>query len=202
MGSTASRRIDLLYSQISGARTLWTVSWAVHAGALAQTLSFMALLLVWMAVTVENVTTTPSGVIIALAAALLVGAVIFGAFAVSRLEAIVRVREHGLSANATITKVAEELVVVRSGYIGWSTRVTVSFTDTSGRLVRAQYTNDAPAGGKKEGQTIQIVYDPANSTSISPVGRDPRSGRVLILGLAAVAFLGFSGYFAYRAWLA
>ena len=122
----------------------------MHAGALAQTLSFMALLLVWMAVTVENVTTTPSGVIIALAAAL-----IFGAVAVSRLEAIARVREHGLMANATITKVAEELVVVRSGYIGWSTRVTVSFTDTSGRLVRAVYHDHARAGGKKAGQTIQ-----------------------------------------------
>jgi hypothetical protein len=65
-----------------------------------------------------------------LAAALLVGAVIVGAIAVSRLEAIVRVREHGLSANATITKVAEEFVSIPSGYIGWSTRVTVSPSPT------------------------------------------------------------------------
>ena len=168
----------------------------MHAGALAQTLSFMALLLVWMAVTVENVTTTPSGVIIALAAAL-----IFGAMGVGTLEAIARVREHGLSANATITKVAEELVVVRSGYIGWSTRVTVSFTDTSGRLVRAWYTDHARAGGKKEGQTIQIVYDPTKPTSISPVGQDdPRWGDAFIMGLGAVVWLGMSVYRAYRAW--
>jgi len=137
-----------------------------------------------------------------LAAALLVGAVIFGAIAVSRLEAIVRVREHGLSANATITKVAEEFVSIPSGYIGWSTRVTVSFTDTSGGLVRAAYTDHARAGGNKAGQTIQIVYDPAKPTSISPVGPDPRWLEVFFIGLGAVVLLGMSVYFAYRAWLA
>ena len=167
----------------------------MHAGALAQTLSFMALLLVWMAVTVENVTTTPSGVIIALAAAL-----IFGAVAVSRLEAIARVREHGLMANATITKVAEEFVSIPSGYIGWSTRVTVSFTDASGGLVRAWYADHARAGGKKAGQTIQIVYDPAKPTSISPGGPDPRWVDAFLLGLGAAVWLGMSVYRAYRAW--
>jgi hypothetical protein len=136
-----------------------------------------------------------------LAAALLVGAVIFGAIAVSRLEAIVRVREHGLSANATITKVAEEFVSIPSGYIGWSTRVTVSFTDTSGGLVRATYTDHARAGGKKAGQTIQIVYDPAKPTSISPAGQeDPRWLEVFFIGLGAVVLVGMSNYFAYRAW--
>jgi len=138
-----------------------------------------------------------------LAAALLVGAVIFGAIVVSRLEAIVRVREHGLSANATITKVAEEFVSIPSGYIGWSTRVTVSFTDTSGGLVRAAYTDHARAGGKKAGQTIQIVYDPAKPTSISPVGQvDPRWLEVFFIALGAVVCLGMSVYFGYRAWLA
>ena len=137
-----------------------------------------------------------------LAAALLVGAVIFGAFAVSRLEAIVRVREHGLSANATITKVAEEFVSIPSGYIGWSTRVTVSFTDASGGLVRAWYADHARAGGKKAGQTIQIVYDPAKPTSISPVGQvDPRWLEVFFIGLGALVLLGMSVYRAYRAWL-
>jgi hypothetical protein len=136
-----------------------------------------------------------------LAAALLVGAVIFGAIAVSRLEAIVRVREHGLSANATITKVDENFVSVPSGYIGWSTRVTVSFTDTSGRLVRAWYTDHARAGGKKAGQTIQIVYDPAKPTSISPVGQDdPRWGDAFLAGLGVVVWLGGSVSFGYRAW--
>ena len=173
--------------------------------ALAQTLSFMALLLAWMVMTVKNVTSTRRGnlalaaAFLALAAAFLVGAVILGAIAASRLEAISRVREHGLSANATITNV-DEVLVSFPGHVGWETTVTVSFTDTSGRLVRAVYTDPARADGKKAGQTIPIVYDPAKPTSISPVGRDPRSGRVLILGLAAVAFLGFSGYFAYRAW--
>ena len=114
-------------------------------------------------------------------------------------EAISRLREHGLTANATITNVDENFVSF-TGHAGWSTTVTVSFTDTSGALVRAHYTDNARAGGKKDGQTIQIVYDPANSTSISPVRQDPRWGRVLIIGLVAVVWLGMSVYRAYRAW--
>jgi hypothetical protein len=78
----------------------------------------------------------------------------------------------------------------------------VSFTDTSGGLVRAAYTDHARAGGKKAGQTIQIVYDPAKPTSISPVGPDPRWLEVFFIGLGAVVLLGMSVYFAYRAWLA
>ena len=169
--------------------------------ALAQTLSFMTLLLAWMVMTVKNVTSTRRGNL-ALAAAFLVGAVILGAIAVSRLEAISRVREHGLSANATITNV-DEVLVSFPGHVGWETTVTVSFTDTSGRLVRAVYTDPARAGGKKAGQTIQIVYDPAKPTSISPVGQvDRRWHEVFFIGLGAVVLLGMSVYFAYRAWLA
>jgi hypothetical protein len=138
-----------------------------------------------------------------MALAALVGAVILGAIAVGRLKAIVRLREHGLSAIATITKVDEEFVSVPSGYIGWHTAVTVSFTDTSGRLVRAVYHDHARAGGKKAGQTIQIVYDLAKPTSISPVGQvDPRWLEVFFMGLGAVVLVGMSVYFAYRAWLA
>jgi hypothetical protein len=157
-----------------------------------------AALLPVVLMTVKNVTSTRRGNV-ALAAAFLVGAVILGAIAASRLEAISRLRENGLTANATITNVDENILSL-PGYVGWSTTVMVSFTDTSGRLVRAQYTNDAPAGGKKEGQTIQIVYDPANSTSISPVRQDTRWPRVLIIGLMAVVWLGMSVYRAYRAW--
>jgi hypothetical protein len=80
------------------------------------------------------------------------------------------------------------------------TTVTVSFTDTSGRQVRAVYTDRARAGGKKAGQTIQIVYDPAKPTSISPGGTDPRWVDAFIAGLAAVVWLGGSVSFAYRAW--
>jgi hypothetical protein len=136
---------------------------------------------------------------LALAAAFLVGVVIAGAMGVGTLEAIARVREHGLSANATITNVDEVLVSV-PGYVGWSTTVTVSFTDTSGGLVHAQYNAHASAGGKKAGQTIQIVYDPAKPTSISPGGTDPRWVDAFFAGLGVVVFLGYSVYRAYRAW--
>jgi hypothetical protein len=162
-------------------------------------LAFVAVLLLpAMAMTVKKVTSTRRGNL-ALAAAFLVGVVIAGANAVGTLEAIARVREHGLSANATITNV-DEVLVSFPGHVGWETTVTVSFTDTSGRLVHAVYTDRARAGGKKAGQTIQIVYDPAKPTSISPVGSDPRWGGAFFVGLGVVAYLGFSVYFAYRAW--
>ena len=140
----------------------------------------------------------------ALAAAFLVGAVIFAATGVGPLKAITRVREHGLSAKATITKVDEKFVNIPHGYAnGWHTAVTVSFTDTSGGLVRAHYTDNDRAGGKKDGQTIQIVYDPAKPTSISPVGQDdPRWLIVILAGYGAVGCLGFSVYYAIHAWLA
>jgi hypothetical protein len=160
-------------------------------------LAFVAVLLLpVMVMTVKKVTSTRRGNL-ALAAAFLVGVVIFGAMGVGTLEAIVRLREHGLTANATITKVDENFVSF-PGHAGLETTVTVSFTDTSGGLVRAQYTTGA--GGKKAGQTIQIVYDPAKPTSISPVGSDPRWGGAFFVGLGVVAYLGFSVYFAYRAW--
>ena len=63
------------------------------------------------AIMVKNVTSTRRGnlalaaAFLALAAAFLVGAVILGAIAASRLEAISRLREHGLTANATTTNV-------------------------------------------------------------------------------------------------
>ena len=147
---------------------------------------------------VKSVTSTRRGNL-ALAAAFLVGAVILGAIAASRLEAISRLREHGLTANATTTNVDENFVSF-TGHAGWSTTVTVSFTDTSGGLVRAGYTDRARAGGKKAGQTIQIVYDPAKPTSISPVGGDPRWLEVFLAGSGVVVWLGFSVYFGYRAW--
>ena len=149
---------------------------------------------------VKKVTSTRRGNL-ALAAAFLVGVVIFGAMGVGTLEAITRVRGHGLSANATITKVVEQDIQIPNSYDnGWHTAVTVSFTDTSGRLVRAVFTDRARAGGKKAGQTIQIVYDPAKPTSISPGGTDPRWLEVFFAGLGAVVWLGMSVSFAYRAW--
>ena len=156
------------------------------------------LLLPVVVITVKNVTSTRRGNL-ALATAFVVGVMIFGAVGVGTLEAIARLRGHGLTANATITNV-DEVLVSFPGHVGWETTVTVSFTDTSGRLVRAGYTDRARAGGKKAGQTIQIVYDPAKPTSISPVGTDPRWLDVFIAGLAAVVWLGFSVDCAYHAW--
>ena len=149
---------------------------------------------------VKNLTSTRRGNL-TLAAAFLVGVVIFGAMGVGTLEAIARVREHGLSANATITKVVEQDIQIPKNYDnGWQTTVTVSFTDTSGRLVRTWYIDRARVGGKKAGQTIQIVYDPAKPTSISPVGTDPRWVDAFLAGWGVVVWLGFSVYFGYRAW--
>jgi hypothetical protein len=71
------------------------------------------LLLPVMAMTVKNVTSIRRGNL-ALAAALLVGAAILGAMGVGTLEAIARVRDHGLSANATITNLDETRISIRA----------------------------------------------------------------------------------------
>ena len=127
-------------------------------------LAFVAVLLLpVMAMTVKNVTSTRRGNL-ALAAAFLAGAVILGAIAASRLEAISRLREHGLTANATTTNVDENFVSF-TGHAGWSTTVTVSFTDTSGGLVRAQYTNNA------RGVEVQHWYGQQSSMGLAPPAR-------------------------------
>ena len=127
-------------------------------------LAFLAVLLVpVMAMTVKNVTSTRRGNL-ALAAAFLVGAVILGAMGVGTLEAIVRLRENGLTATATITNV-DETFVSFPGHAGLETTVTVSFTDTSGGLVRAQYTNNA------RGVEVQHWYGQQSSMGLAPPAR-------------------------------
>jgi len=92
---------------------------------------------------------------------------------VGNLKAIARVRGHGLSANATITKVVEQDIQIP--------KITTTMAHDSHGVLHRHIGPSGPrgtataarAGGKKEGQTIQIVYDPAKPTSITPGERTP-----------------------------
>ena len=88
----------------------------------------------------------------------------------------------------------------RHGFSGWVTKIEVSFTDASGHLINAGYTDYARAGGKREGQTVQITYDPSSPVSIAPVdGGDFRFIEAFFLALGSPLLAGMAVYFALRA---
>lgn len=68
----------------------------------------------------------------------------------------------------------------------------MSFTDASGQLINAGYTDYARAARKREGQTVQIVYDPSRPASIAPVGGDPRVFDVFFLALGSAVLVGMA----------
>ena len=109
-----------------------------------------------------------------------------------------RLRREGRFADATIVRVRERYVSIPSGYNGWVTTVEVRFPDASGRTVNASYTAHERAAGKREGQQIQIVYDPRRPAEISPRGEDPRAAGVVLLGIVTAIFLGSAIYCAFR----
>ena len=83
------------------------------------------------------------------------------------------------------------------------TTVTVSFTDTSGGLVRAVYTGPRPCRWEEGRSDDPDRLRPGKADLDQPRGTgDPRWLEVFFIGLGAVVYLGFSFYFAYRAWLA
>jgi ribosomal protein L2 len=71
--------------------------------------------------------------------------------------------------------------------------------DASGHLINAGYTDHARAKGKKEGQTVQIVYDPRRPVSIARVDGDPRVVEAFFLALGSAVSVGLAVYFAVRA---
>ena len=102
----------------------------------------------------------------------MVGAAGAGAEAAFRLQAAVRLLKRGRITDATIVSLDERLISAPSGigFSGWVTKVEVSFTDASGHLINAGYTDYGRAEGKREGQTVQIAYDPSSPVSIAPAG--------------------------------
>lgn len=173
------------------------------AGRVLVVLLSLATFVIWWEVVPNHRTLSRQGLLVAAVVAL-VTAVATGATMVRTRKGIARLREQGLTTTATITKVEERYVAIPYSYNGWVTRITVSFTDIRGGPVRAHYTDYCRAGGKHEGQAIQIVYDPKIPTSLSPVGRcsrpeDPRSFEAILIAPAVLVSLGISIYFAYRA---
>lgn len=75
----------------------------------------------------------------------------------------------------------------------------MSFTDASGHLINAGFTDYGRAGGKREGQTVQIAYDPSWPVSIAPVDGDFRFIEAFFLALGSPVLAGMAVYFALRA---
>jgi ribosomal protein L2 len=67
--------------------------------------------------------------------------------------------------------------------------------------MNAGYTDYARAKGKREGQMVQIAYDPSRPVSIAPVGGDgdPRIIEAVFLALGSAVSAGIAVYFAVRA---
>jgi hypothetical protein len=162
-------------------------------------LVLVATVTVWTLAGTGKVTFNSQG-LWAAAALALVSAVLCIADMVATPKVVERLREHGLSADATIVKVKEHFVQIDYGYTGWVTNVEVSFVDAHGGMVRAKY-YELDRSREQAGQMVQIFYDPEKPTSISPVGRSscPEDQSVAIAGLGAVMFFGMSVYFAYLA---
>jgi hypothetical protein len=172
-------------------------------GAFAWCLVFMTPVLLWLLVT-ERVWAAGRLGFLAAAAVSLAAAALGGVKARGMWKAAARLRDHGIPATATITKVTERYVHVPSGFSGWVSGVDVVFLDAHDGRVRADYTAYAKAGGRRAGDTVQIVYDPRKPTSISPLGHsarpdDDRSFSAIMLVPGVLVLLGICIYFAYRA---
>jgi len=162
-----------------------------HAGA---GLGILACL-TWVLVTMNLIVLSTGGSLVVSA----VGAAGFGAESVGTLKAAARLCKQGRITDATIVSLDERFVYIPSGISEWVTTVKVSFTDASGHLITAGYTDHARAEGKKEGQALQIVYDPSRPVSIAPVGLDPRFIDAFFLALGSAVSAGIAVYFALRA---
>jgi hypothetical protein len=108
--------------------------------------------LAWILVAGKVIVLSAGG-LLAAAVVSVVGAAGGGADAAGRLKSASRLRKQGRITDATIVSVDERYVYIPSGFTGWVTTVKVSFTDASGQLINAGYTDYARAARKREGQT-------------------------------------------------
>ena len=155
--------------------------------------------LAWLLVTAKLIVLSAGGLLVA-AVVSVVGAAGAGAEAAFRLQEAVRLLKQGRTTDATIVSLDERLISVPSGFSGWITKIEVSFTDASGHLITAGYTDYGRAAGKREGQTVQITYDPSSPVSIAPVdGGDFRFIEAFFLALGSPLLAGMAVYFALRA---
>jgi hypothetical protein len=165
-----------------------------RAGRSLALLSMVVVVFAWIAVVGKVMTPNRQG-LLALAAVSLAGAVAAGADVVKTLKAVSRLRERGLSTDATVLDVDESFFY----YTGWVTAITVCFTNPSGDVTRAKYTQYTRANALHGAETVRITYDPERPTSIAPAGGDSRPVSAVFIGLGIVSLLWISGYFAFRA---
>lgn len=120
---------------------------------------------------------------------------------VGKLRRRRRLREHGVSADATIVGRDETYAAIPGGYNGWTTTVTVTFTDASGASIRAAcrfYRTRAPRF--TEGATLRVRYDPQQPTQISVGQEDSLGIEAYVLTLPGlIVMVGLAIYFTYQA---
>ena len=154
--------------------------------------------LAWVLVPAKLIVLSAGGLLVAVVS--VVGAAGVGAEAAFRLQAAVRLLKRGRITDATIVSLDERFISAPSGFSGWVTKIEVSFTDASGHLINAGYTDYARAAGKREGQTVQITYDPSSPVSLAPVdGGDFRFIEAFFLALGSPLLAGMAVHFALRA---
>ncbi len=117
-------------------------------------------MLAWVLVTAKVIVLSAGGLLVA-AVVSVVGAAGAGAEAAFRLQAAVRLFKRGRITDATIVSLDERLVSIPSGFSGWVTKVEVSFTDASGHLINAGYTDHARAKGKRRPRPSRSSMTPA-----------------------------------------
>lgn len=157
--------------------------------------------LAWALVPAKLIVLSAGGLLVA-AVVSVVGAAGVGAEAAFRLQEAVRLLKRGRITDATIVSLDERFISASSGigFSGWVTKIEVSFTDASGHLINAGYTDYARAAGKREGQTVQITYDPSSPVSLAPVdGGDFRFIEAFFLALGSPLLAGMAVHFALRA---
>jgi hypothetical protein len=157
---------------------------------------------VWFLVVNDDLTLSRTEFGVAAIAAL-AGVMVAGASMAVDLKTAARLREHGVATDATIERVNQVPATPDGPY--WTiTHVKVSFTDTRGAPVHAWYTEQPGFHGRREGQSIQVVYDPQKPTSISLAGEsgkpeDVRSFNAFLMGVSGIGTLATSIYFSFRA---
>ena len=187
--------------QQASASYCWLRGWILVVGLFGAPHAGRLGVLAWALVTAKVIVLSAGGLLVA-AVVSVVGAAGIGAEAAFRLHAAARLLKQGRITDATIVSLDERLVSVPSGigFSGWVTKVKVSFTDASGHLINAGYTEYGRAGEKREDQTVQISYDPSWPVSIAPVGGgDFRFIEAFLLALGSPLLAGMAVYQALRA---
>ena len=107
-------------------------------------------------------------------------------------------RDRGMHTTATVIKVGNAGYCVTNGGCYDHTYLTVAFTDTQGRLVRASYISGTGLNEVHEGESVPIIFDPVEPGAARDARGDMRNLDTFWSGLCALVLLIASAAVAYR----